>query len=403
VDVLLRLLGLGIVTGVSWFGLAGDWADPSLLEAALPVVLVAVGFALAFREDPYLGTAGYLTFGVVTLVIVTVWALVRGAPVTWQGWLRVVSTAGAGYLSLAVPTSVLSRFLNLIRLGRESSVGLDRIPIDHPVQSRIRVLGGAFGIPIGVASAVLVGTIVGGPGGAVAGVAAGIVIGALAWNAGYSGGWGVPEDPRGLYRAAMSAPADVAGIAFGLISVMIAAGATEANQFVLDQSVELLFSPIVAVVLVDLGLVVSFMMAGRRGKLVMGLMALLGGAIGIAFGALSTELLAGGGAGNAALSRAWPLLGLAAVGAFLAVFVQRLGALVGAVGAATLAVLRGTSFGSVALWGTLGGVGGALLATIANLFLAVASESKEFMERVLGLGLIGAIVVGVRAGLGVLP
>ncbi len=135
----------------------------------------------------------------------------------------------------------------------------------------------------------------------------------------------------------------------------------------------------------------------------MGLMALLGGAIGIAFGALSTELLAGGGAGNAALSRAWPLLGLAAVGAFLAVFVQRLGALVGAVGAATLAVLRGTSFGSVALWGTLGGVGGALLATIANLFLAVASESKEFMERVLGLGLIGAIVVGVRAGLGVLP
>lgn len=399
--MVLRIASLAALAGVSWFNLAGDWTNSSLLERVLSIALVVPAFIFGFRNDPYLRRYVYLCAGVVTAVVVSGIALLRDAPAGWDQWQRMLTATIAGFLSIAVATSVLSHFLFLIKLGDERAENLRRAGADMEIhRTLIRVLAGAYGIPIGVATAVLVGGAAGGWTGAIAGVAAGIATGALAWSAGYAGGWGLPGEPNGLYAAAARAPGDVASIGLGVISTVIATS-SQVSGLLLDQTIQLVFAPLVAIVVTQLGLLASFALFRRAGTVVMGLLALVGAAIGVALGGLSAQLM-GVGASEAMLSNARSLAIVAAGAALVAVAIQRLGSTIGFAGAAALAVLQGSSWWVVAIWGVAGAFGGAVLANIAILLLGLASDTVKLRMTLLSLGLLAAAAVGLISGTAVL-
>jgi len=263
----------------------------------------------------------------------------------------------------------------------------------------LTVPAGAWGIPVGVATAVLVGVIVPGWRGVAIGLVSGIGAGALAWNSSVASVWGTVSGQPSLHRASAGAAIQAAIVAVAVIDSVIV-GSGEVLGFVVSNVVELIFTLLIAGVLTQVLYIIQALLAMRGvGRLpVMALSALAGGALGVGAGLVAGELLVGGVSAGW-VSNATEIVIVVLGGAVVAFVFQRLGAVVGFTATATIVAASGGSYGAIAATGAVGAVAGCVLAFIANVAIRLASDSIIFKGLVFILGITAGVVIGVRSGL----
>lgn len=408
----LRLVGLALVTGAAWSGLSieSGGGGSSLAAAVISAAVLAVGFLLAFREDPYVPRALYVGGGCITLASLAGVGVLAGFDGGPDEWVTLLVRGGSAFLAVAAAISAFSGVLYACSISEVLEVAERGAPGGTLLaQSTFStVLAGTYAIPAGIATALLVGVRFSGWDSLTFGLVAGVSVSALASSASVAASWKLASgempmraqaflgsEEADVYAGISRAPADLAGVGLGVVALVVV-GTSEAAEFVLALGIELLFTFVVAGVLTWGFLRLELVLLDRGiGRLsLIGLLALIGSALGIAAGTLAGEALLGdsslGGIQN------WTTLLAAIPGAVVvAVVLRRLGSVVGFVGAWCLLALHGHGWTDVIAGGVLGAFVGAPVTSLAQGVLAVASGSYVLRSVAFTLGIAGAILAGI--------